>query len=241
MENRDGIQERIEAEHFLSELRKFLTDVIPSRTLVMSKILEQASNNKKSQKDIPYENYFLRLFIIQNIFKYLVSYFNGDASKAVAAFACESYSDFKQFASRTPASCLKSPFRKVIGSSTSKIVRKWWDGKGENAVAEADPDLSLRAPYKIVFEAKYFRKGGIEAAKTSLVASIYQCFFYRDLPRFPGTKTRADWDYDYACLLAYDATEEQSLSKAWNKVRKDVKDNCWDGANIYVMILPDVP
>ena len=242
MEN-DERTMRTNAEQFLEGLKKSLTRAIPPRTQVISEIREQSQNDKKGEKDIPYENYFLRLFIIENTFKYLTDYFKGDTSKAVTALACESYSRFRQFASCTPASCLKSPFRKVIGSSAGKIVKKWWDEMGEKAVAEADPDLALRAPcpHKIVFEAKYFRQGGIEAAKTALVTSIYQCFFYRGLPRFPGSKTRADWDYDYAFLLVYDATEEQNLSKAWNKVRADVKNNCWAGANIFVMILAGRP
>jgi hypothetical protein len=46
------------------------------------------------------------------------------------------------------------------------------------------------------------------------------------------------WDYDYACLLAYDASIDGSLQKAWNTINEAVRlEGLWDGANIYVMIL----
>lgn len=101
--------------------------------------------------------------------------------------------------------------------------------------------ISLYAPpvpYAVVGETKYFRKGSVEAAKTELVRGVFQCFYYRGLPSVPETKNRPAWDYDYACLLAYDASESGSLVKAWEAVDPNVKVACWDGANIFVMVLP---
>ena len=44
-------------------------------------------------------------------------------------------------------------------------------------------------------------------------------------------------DYDYACVLAYDGTEDGALSRAWTGLRPEIGKGCWEGAGIYVMIL----
>jgi hypothetical protein len=97
--------------------------------------------------------------------------------------------------------------------------------------------MAFRAPHKVVFEVKYFRQNQSGSAETELVKGIYEAFFYRALPLILETPKRAPWDYDYACLLAYDATEEGNLLKAWNSLNKIVRKGFWDGANIYIMIL----
>jgi hypothetical protein len=53
-----------------------------------------------------------------------------------------------------------------------------------NALTQSCPDFATRNPFpfKIVFEGKYFEKGGRDKATTELVTSIYQAFFYRGLP-----------------------------------------------------------
>jgi hypothetical protein len=68
--------------------------------------------------------------------------------------------------------------------------------------------------------------------------AVYQCMFYRGQPPVPRTKTHTEWDYEFACLVAYDASKEQSLVKAWEAVRPEVRAGCWDSANIFVMVLP---
>jgi hypothetical protein len=82
------------------------------------------------------------------------------------------------------------------------------------------------------------RRGGLGAAESALAADIYQAFFYRGLARLPAIKKKAGWDYDYACVLAYDGTEDGALSRAWNGLRPKIGRGCWEGAGIYVMILP---
>ena len=93
----------------------------------------------------------------------------------------------------------------------------------------------------IVFEGKYFEKGGIAVAQRELVSQTYQAFFYRALPHVPGKasggKISPAWDYDYACLLAYDASEEGALKAAWDSLPSKVKGGFWDGASVYVMIV----
>lgn len=233
----DILSAKSEANEFLNGLSYFLKEKIPCRAEVAAEIQKMAKKQGKGEKEVPYENYFLRLFVIENLFKYVV--LKVGQERARGSMACESYEHFPEISASTPASLLKSPFKKVLGASTRSTVKKWWD-LSKPPVAEACPDISLQSPHKIVFEAKYFRYGEIGAAKTVLVSSIYQCFFYRGLPKWQGNKTRAAWDYDYACLLAYDATEKHSLSRAWDALHKDVKKGCWDGSNIYVMLLPGV-
>jgi hypothetical protein len=98
--------------------------------------------------------------------------------------------------------------------------------------------LALRAPakYRTVFEAKYY-SGPSTGAEEELVRNIYQAFFYRALPRLPKTERHAAWDYEFACVLAYDATPDGDLLEAWKTLPASVKSACWTGANVYVMIL----
>jgi hypothetical protein len=99
--------------------------------------------------------------------------------------------------------------------------------------------MALRppCPHKIVFEGKLFRARGIPAAEKALVTGIYEVFFYRGLPPIEESEKHPAWDYDYGCLLAYDATPEGTLKDAWESLSSAVKDACWDGASVYVMIL----
>ena len=78
----------------------------------------------------------------------------------------------------------------------------------------------------------------MHAAKTELVKSIYQCFYYRGQPKVPASKTHAEWDYDYACLVAYDASESRNRIEAWICVNTNVEKECWNASNILAMVLP---
>jgi hypothetical protein len=73
--------------------------------------------------------------------------------------------------------------------------------------------------------------------RPELATNIYQAFFYRGLPYVPPKKSSPAWDYEFACLLAYDASDAGSLRQAWNGLDTEVKNCFWDGANVYVMIL----
>ncbi len=66
---------------------------------------------------------------------------------------------------------------------------------------------------------------------------IYQAFFYRSLARVAEMATRPAWDYEYACVLAYDGTGDGALHRAWDGLRPRIGKACWDGARVYVMIL----
>ncbi len=67
---------------------------------------------------------------------------------------------------------------------------------------------------------------------------LYECFFYRGLSIVKDQrKGHADWDYDYACLIAYDATPGGSYEKAWTDLPDEVRWAFWKGANLYIIIL----
>ena len=158
---------------------------------------------------------------------------------ARSALLSESYKHHPDTASGSPASKERHPFTKTIGEGLDSIVTRWWTEDGGSSVLQSCPDLALRPPcrFKVVFEGKYFRKGSPKAAKADLVRNIYQCFFYLGLPRVPTDGHHSSWDYDYACLLAYDSSEEGNLRNAWKQIKEEVRTGLWNGANIYVMVL----
>ncbi len=132
------------------------------------------------------------------------------------------------------------PFTKVIGEKPSKLFNLWRPGAKRTPGFEAWPDLALSAPYKIVFECKYFKREAADPlAKDALVQYLHEVFFYRGLPRREENEKRPGWDYDYSCLLAYDATKNHRLANAWTEVKAGIEKNFWDGGNIFVMVLPE--
>jgi hypothetical protein len=112
-----------------------------------------------------------------------------------------------------------------------------WTREQGSTLVQACPDFAFREPFpfKIVFEGKYFESGATVRAQTELVVNIYQAFFYRGLPYIPPRKSSPSWDYDFACLLASDASDNGSLKRAWDVLRNEVKRGFWDGANVYVI------
>jgi hypothetical protein len=99
-----------------------------------------------------------------------------------------------------------------MGSNAEEIALKWKSG----TLTQACPDFAFRNPFpfKIVFEGKYFEQGSAEKAARDLATNIYQAFFYRSLPYVAAKKSGVAWDYDFACLLAYDASPAQTLLAA---------------------------
>jgi hypothetical protein len=204
----------------------------------------------KSRADHPnqaleYEGLFLDEFVLPKISAYLRA--NGlTETEACKAFLAESTkARLDKIACDTPASQNKHLFGKEFGTVASTI-QSWWPvekpkKKPKPAVSQSCPDFALRTPCPgIVFEAKLFRAGGSEAAKRALVTGIYQCFFYRALPKIVTSMENRAWDYVYACLLIYDASKQASVvATAWKNALDVVRESCWQTANIYVMILPN--
>jgi len=234
---------REEARRFFEDMQAYLNAKIPPRDEVRQRVREVVANAKSSQNDrskaFP-EGAFLNEFVIGTIHEFLKERRNLSPEEARQALLSESYSSFPRIASGTPASNFKHPFTKALGVTATSVVTQWWGKSAKSPISQSCPDLAFRdpCPYRVVFEAKYFRTEGVKAAKTALATGIYQCFFYLGLPRHEETKKHAAWNYDFACLLIFDATEGGSVCSAWRDVHPDINRGCWEGANIYVMVLP---
>jgi hypothetical protein len=184
-------------------------------------------------------------FLNQHVLPVLASLIRTDSScasdtDAKRALLNEYHPSMPEISSHTPARTGKHPFTKLLGASAQEIYARWADASNASSLVQSCPDFALREPFphKIVFEGKYFATGSSQYAQRELVANLYQAFFYRGLPYVPETpKGRAAWDYDYACLLAYDASPAGTLKHAWENLPTRVKQGFWTGANIYVMIL----
>jgi hypothetical protein len=170
------------------------------------------------------EGAFLNHFALPALHRFVAEYPGMDPETARESLLSESYRSMRAYASGSPARSAKHPFDKVVGVSAPGVIRRW---KSADALIQSCPDLALRAPcpHHVVFEGKYFRRGWLGAAESALAA----------------TTTHPAWDYDYACVLAYDGTEDGALSRAWNGRRPKIGKGCWEGAGIYVMILRGRP
>jgi hypothetical protein len=246
-----GETEKSNAKTFLEKMEVYLKDNLPGRSAVCKEVADEVAKAIAEKKNgIPKhkrqhisspEGAFFKLFGA----KYVYDYLRGDFCRlsvpdARHALLSESYRHFKNIASDSPRSLKRNPFTKQAGVSAQSIVDRWW--KHGDKCQQSCPDLALRAPcsHTVVIEGKYYRKGGYEAAQAELVRGIYQCFFYRGLPTVPKTGKPPAWDYDYACLLAYDASDEGNLIHAWEKLKErnnDIATGLWDGSNIYVMVI----
>jgi len=233
--------EKESAFSFLLSLEEFLNKSIPDPHEVLKKIHEivekaKTSNDKRERHLKRPEEAFLNEYVAPVIHNFLSINLGLGMEGARKAFLSENYRCIPKLASDSPRRSKKPPFIKKL--CTKETIIKKWEGPGP-VVERPCPDMALRSPcpYKIVIEGKYFSSGGIQAAKSELAINIYQAFFYRALPYLPETSKHPAWDYDYACFLAYDSTEEGSLKKAWDLLDRRVRESCWEGANIYVMIL----
>ena len=148
---------------------------------------------------------------------------------------CKTMQDISR---QSPSRSQGHPFQKILGKLASEIYQRWTTAAG-NGFAQSCPDFALQNPFphSIVFEGKYFRRGSTEVAQNELVSDIYQAFFYRSLSPIGATKNRAGWRYDYSCLLAYDASPSGIFLKSWQDIPRRTRDNFWEGANLYVMVL----
>jgi hypothetical protein len=227
------------AYEFFRSLERFLDATVPGPAEMRKAVEEIVKTSKSgvSHRHMAFpEGAFLNCYLLPALHQFLSMHDGMDAATAREALLSESYRQMRRYASGTPARGSKHPFSKAVGISAPSIVRKW---KGTNALSQSCPDLALRAPfpYHTVFEGKYFWRGSFAAAETALASDIYEAFFYRGLANLEATKIHPAWNYDYACVLAYDATQEGMLARAWNALRPKIGKGCWEGAGIYVMIL----
>lgn len=237
---------KADAYRFFTGLETHLNSSIPAPETVRADIAAAIQKAKASERGTAErhssfaEGAFLNSYVIAHMHSFLMTEFRFSSDDARRALLSESFRSHRGLASGSPVRPGAHPFRKVIDASPRQIMTIW-RGKGNVTplARNSCPDLALRvpSPHRSVFEAKYHSVPGLARAETELVRSIYQAFFYLGLPHLEETKTHAAWDYEYACVLAYDATTDGAMLKAWNSLPTEVKSACWTGANIYVMVL----
>ncbi|MGA8151155.1 MAG: hypothetical protein WB952_09410 [Terriglobales bacterium] len=230
------------ARKFLKGLKEHLNSSISLPDV--REWIQKKEDFRPTGKGVQYELLFTDELVLPAVSKYLGKALGLSPTdeRVRKAFLAESKLAKKQgWTSDSPRSANKYLFTKVFGANPKSVVKSWWGDSKKGQTCQSCPDWAFRDPCPhTVFEGKLFRKGGIDAARTELVSGIYQCFYYLSHPKFPPTETHPAWDYEYACLFAYDASREQSLVKAWNTLSKEVREACWGGAsNIFVMVLPE--
>lgn len=215
---------------FLAKLQKLIGERLESRDYVAEAVRKHAKDTNNTTSP---EAAFIEAFVLNNLHACVSSELilaeSEWAKRKPIGIACG-----------TPVRNSGHPFNKVPGASPLRLYERWVgrDQRGRKSeFAPVCPDVALRAPYRIVFECKYFTQYAQTPAVSQLVEGLYQAFFYRALPTLapqPGLKW--GWDYEYSCFLAYDGTSNGRLVKAWSDLAK-IHQRSWDESNIFVMIL----
>ncbi len=231
-----------DAKQFLRRLERFMNSHLLA-TEALARDVEEVVRLAKASTDCRHlafpEAVVVNKYITPLMNTFLLEDAGLSAEDARQALLSESWRNLPSLASGTPARSVKHPFSKVIGVRPKDVVSQWRGKTKRPALMRSCPDLALRhpAPHRIVFEAKYFRQEGLQRAESELVTGIYQAFFYRGLPTVEEKPPRPSWNYDYACLLICDGSRDASMVTAWKSLDAAVRRACWEGGNIYVMVL----
>lgn len=230
-----------QAFEFLKSLHQALDRRLPTpeniRIQVRELVAASAKDDTAKHKRQP-EDAFLNHFALPIVSSHLQTYLGLTAAEARTALLSEYFRNMREICSGTPARKQRHPFDKQLKVSPHAVMKQW-SGESGATLRQSCPDFALRAPctFPTVFEGKYFERGGKVKAEADLVTNVYQAFFYRALPKIEQTPTDVGWPYEFACLLAYDASPDGSLQAAWNRLDKNVKSGFWEGANVYVMVV----
>jgi hypothetical protein len=228
------MQTKDEAYRFLCTLQTHLNEYLPEGLEISRKIGKIINEDEYRVSD--WQDAF-SILVTPYIHEFLCEH-GMSSGRARDLFLSEMHGQIPQWVGGPVARSEGHPFTKNdIGIKPKVIIDRWRGNKKGLPCPRPCPDMAFRAPYKVVFEVKYFRQNQSGSADSELVKGIFEAFFYRSLPLIPETPRRAAWDYDYSCFLAYDATVEGNLLHAWNSLDKIVRKGFWDGANIYIMIL----
>lgn len=227
---------------FLKELEETLNASLPGPTGLQAWVRETVAvaktDDKQAHLRFP-EAAFLNGKALPILFDVLIQ--RGlSKEQARKALLNESHGAMPEISQQSPVRWEGHPFTKALGGSPSEIYRGWTNPEKSHPLAQSCPDFSLRDPFphSILFEGKYFPGGSLKVAQKQLVTGIYEAFFYRGLPGLAATeKHSAGWGYDYACLMAYDASTLGTLRSAWIALAQQTRQSFWEGANLYVMIL----
>jgi len=236
------IRDKADARAFLHDLAQSIAKGAPKGTAMERELRRMTTEAKldaeKKHLKTP-EAAFLNRFVVPVLFDQIRQHSKLTDSQAREALLNEYHRCMRDVSEKSPIRAKKHAFKKLIGSSPESIYNAWKDFPSGGGLTQSAPDFAVTHPFRhrIVFEGKYFARGSKKYAERELVKNIYQAFFYRGLPQVDATKRHPEWNYDYACLLAFDASPDGSLKSAWDELAPVVRNSFWEGANIYVMIL----
>ncbi|MBM4201761.1 MAG: hypothetical protein FJ189_10810 [Gammaproteobacteria bacterium] len=236
------MQDKRQAYEFLESVKLRLEDALPRPAEMRRRVRRtcaQARKNPALRHMRGAEHAFVNGEAVPVLFRLLAEHPGMSEESARLSFLSESFRSLPDFCSGTPTRALRHPFSKALGADPGSIYRKWSGRADGRELTKSCPDFAWRHPFphRIVFEAKYFERGGLSTAERSLVVNAYQACFYRGLPAHASVSERPVWDYDYACVFAYDAGDRGYLVQAWETLPPEVKNGFWNGANLYMMIL----
>lgn len=230
-----------EAKNFLQTFERELNAALPrDRAIeaeIRSIITDAKTDTSKRHLRLP-EAVLLNHYVLPVLYKELQVQVRLSADDAKRALLNEYHRSTPDISQRSPIRAMRHPFRKVLGASPASVYKEWRSG-AKGALTQSCPDFALQAPFphSIVFEGKYYSSGSLAYAEKQLATNLYQAFFYRGLPRLDATKKHPEWNYDYACLLAFDASRDGTLKQAWRNLGQTMQESFWSGANIYVLIV----
>lgn len=233
----------VSALGFLEALEEALISRLPKGASMNPEIrgivVDAKTDSRKKHLRLP-EAAFLNHFVLPILFEQLQVQAGLTAEQSRDALLNEYHRSMPEISRYSPIRALRHPFKKALGASPESIYREWKAPKKGDGLTQSCPDFALHDPFphSIVFEGKYYSSGSSTYAARQLATDLYQAFFYRGLPQIPPTKKgHPRWNYDYACLLAFDASRDGTLRAAWDDLSAKVRRSFWEGANIYVMIL----
>ncbi len=233
-----------EAYRFLFQLEERLNSELPNPLAMkerLASIIGEARNNP-TKKHVKYkESAFLNTQLLP-IFREHLKTIDGLSDDQIRrSLLWEYWHSIPGLGPGTVTRIKPHPFSKALGQDPLKIMARWKGSEGKSPSIRPNPDFAVRDPFpfNVVFEGKYFDSERPSTAERVLVESIYEAFFYRSLPVIPTDANGRGWDYEFSCLLAFDASTSGTLKSAWNAVA--APEDFWEGGNIYVMILRGNP
>jgi len=239
-ENKEAALRFLQA--FEGLLRQELPKGVAMDTAIREIVLEAGTNVQKKHLRKP-EAAFLNYFVLPALFQQIQEQAGLTETQAKDALLNEYHRTMPEISRQSPIHALRHPFEKTMGVKPETVYHKWLKPEKGDGLTQSCPDFALRKPFphSIVFEGKYLRRNASKTnAAKELVGDLYQACFYRGLPRTAPRKPGLPaWDYDYACLIAFDASRDGTLRDAWKELSPKVQRSFWNGANVYVMILRD--
>jgi hypothetical protein len=228
------VERKDEAYIFLRGLEFFLNKTLPEPAAMRAHMRHLAASEGNPSKIR--ENLFL-YDVLPHVSSYIQETAGISPAEVRKTILCEYHAKVPKLSSGNSFRKVGHPFSKNRSLPSDAIVDKWLK-PGPLPINQAYPDFALCPPfpYKIVFDAKYFDGPGAAAAKKQLVEGAYEVMFYRGLPSTkPRKQSEVGWDYEFGCLLAFDASENGELVALWDAVK--TKEAFWEGANTFIMIV----